>query len=160
LVAIKYPEGFDTLLRKNSGELCRLLRGRLQELFQDDLLDWAEANLAEVEKRLGARHAVAHSIWTAADRSEMVSVQLLASLRSQQELDKLLRERGAAAEWETLHPKAGGPGPQTAEDLEKVRVGLEDAATWLEGARFRLASALFAGSPPGARQVLDPRDFT
>jgi hypothetical protein len=130
--------------------------GRLRELFEDDLPGWAEANLAEVERRLGTRHAVAHSIWTADDRSELVNVHLLTSLQSQEEVDKLLFERCVAAEWRTLHPKTGGPGPQTTDELEKVRLELEEAAAWLEGARFTLASALFAGKPKGARRVLNP----
>jgi hypothetical protein len=159
LHALKYDEELGSLLRRQSSELCRLLLRRLRELFEGDLLLWAEKNLAETGRRLEARHAVAHSIWTAADRSELLCVELLNNLRGQADLDKLLLECGAAAQWKTIHPKTGGPGPQTGEELAKARRSLEEAETWLEGARFTLASALFAGKPAGARQVLNSQDF-
>ncbi|MEU0553809.1 hypothetical protein [Dactylosporangium sp. NPDC006015] len=159
LLAIKHPDEFDELLKRNSSMLLKELRRRTEELFEGQLLSWALANINEVQKRIEARHAVAHSIWTPADRSEFVSVQLLAEIGGQDELDRLLAERGSMAEWKTHHPKANGPGLQSMHELEKARVDLEDAATWLEGLRFTLASALFAGKPPGARNVLDPDSF-
>ncbi|WP_433128586.1 hypothetical protein ACQPWW_02180 [Micromonospora sp. CA-240977] len=159
LLALKHPEGFETLLRKESSKLYKGLERRVTELFGGPLLEWTLANLEEVKARIEARHAVAHSIWSVADRSESISVQLLANLRSQEELDQLLAERGELAEWKTLHPRKNAPGPQTLEELQKIRIGLEDVADWLEQLRFTLASALFAGKPEGARKVLDPRSF-
>jgi hypothetical protein len=122
-------------------------------------LKWALANLAEVRRRIEVRHAMAHSIWSPADRSEFVRIEVLAGLGSQEELDALLFQRGADADWQTLHPKTNAPGPQTMDELQTARRDLETAADWLESLRFTLASALFAGSPPGARRILDPRSF-
>ncbi len=159
LLAIKYSKDFEGLLKKNSSDLYKILEHRLVELFEGSLFEWTTTNLQEVLKRIEVRHQVSHSIWNPADHSDRFSVELLAGIRSQEEVDNLLFERGVSAEWETLHPKTGGPGPQTLNDLKKARVDLEDAARWLEGLRFTLASALFAGEPTGARQVLDPRSF-
>ncbi len=159
LLAIKQSKDFEGLLKKNSNDLYKILRRRLVELFDGSLLEWATANLEEVRKRIEVRHQVSHSIWNPGDHSDRFSVELLAGIRCQEEVDSLLFERGASAEWETLHPKTGGPGPQTLNDLKKARADLEDAAQWLEGLRFKLASALFAGGPSGARQVPDPRSF-
>jgi hypothetical protein len=65
-----------------------------------------------------------------------------------------LRERGKSAKYTTLHPRGGGPGPQEIAELDQIRVDLEDSKNILEGLRFVLASALFAGSPAGAKKVL------
>jgi hypothetical protein len=159
LLAIKHSNDFENLLKQNSSELYKILKRRLVELFEGELLERATMILEEVHKRIEVRHQVSHSIWNPDDRSDRFSVELLAGIHSQEEVDRLLSERGASAEWETFHPKTGGPGPQTLNDLKKARADLEDAAQWLEGLRFTLASALFAGKPTGARQVLDPRSF-
>ncbi|MEV6799665.1 hypothetical protein AB0M91_15135 [Micromonospora rifamycinica] len=159
LLALKYPEDFETLLRRESSKLYKAVDRRVREFFEGPLLEWTLVNLEEVKARIEARHAVAHSIWTVGDRSEMISVEILVNLRSQEELDQLLIERGELAEWKTLHPRKNAPGPQSVEELQKIRTGLEGAADWLERLRFTLASALFAGKPEGARKVLDPRSF-
>jgi hypothetical protein len=80
LLAIKHPEDFDELLKKNSSVLLKALNRRTEELFEGQLLSWALGNIEEVRKRIEARHAVAHSIWTPADRSESVSAELLEKL--------------------------------------------------------------------------------
>jgi hypothetical protein len=43
--------------------------------------------------------------------------------------------------------------------LRKIRIELEEAQEWLTSLRFTLASALFVGKPPGAREVKNPRDM-
>jgi len=159
LLAIKYSKSFEELLKQNSNELYKTLKRRLVELFEGELLGRATTGLEEVRKRIEVRHQVSHSIWNPDDRSDRFSAELLARIRSQEELDRLLSERGTSAEWQTFHPKTGDPGPQTLSDLKKARADLEEAARWLERLRFTLASALFAGEPTGARQVLDPRSF-
>lgn len=159
LLAVKHSTDFDALLKPNSSELFKVLKSRLAELFQGQLLEWANSNLEEVRKIVEVRHAVAHSIWTPGERDELLSVELLLGIRSQGEIDRLLLERGASAAWTTLHPKIGAPGLQTMDELQKARKDLEDAAHWLEALRFTLASALFAGKPEGARRVLNPKDF-
>jgi hypothetical protein len=159
LLAIKHSKNFEALLKKNSGELYKALKVRLAKLFEGPLLESSTENLEELHRRIEVRHAVTHSIWTPDDRSDLFSVEQLLGIRSQEELDSLMAERGKSADWKTLHPKTGVPGPQTLNELEKARVDLEEAAEWLKQLRFILASALFAGKPPGARQVLDPRSF-
>ena len=81
-------------------------------------------------------------------------MQALSSLRSQENLDELLRQRGSSARWQTLHPKASAPGPQETAPLAQIRMSLEASKHWLGMLRFTLASALFAGIPEGARAVL------
>jgi hypothetical protein len=156
LLAVKHSNEFEELLKMNSSNLCSALMDKLNVLFEGDLHSWARSNLTQVQKMIEARHSVAHSIWTPSQESELFSVQLLVGIESQQQIDELLLKRGASAVWTTLHPKKGGPGPQTLVELETVRANLEAAAEWLEQLRFTLASALFAGKPPGARRVLDP----
>ena len=156
LVALKHPNQFDDLLKMSSSSLCSTLLNKLDELFAGDLYNWAKSGMTQVQQFIEGRHSVAHSLWTPSWDSELFSVQVLAGIRSQQEIDNLLLERGASAAWTTLHPKKSAPGPQTLAELEEVRTNLEAAADWLEQLRFTLASALFAGMPPGARQMLDP----
>jgi hypothetical protein len=146
LLAIKHSKDFEALLKENSGDLYKALKRRLGELFEGPLLEWAIKNLEEVRKRIEVRHAVSHSIWTPGDQSELLSVELLVGIRNQEEMDRLLLERGAAADWKALHPKANAPGPQTLNELKEARVDLEDAAEWLQSLRFTLASALFLAS--------------
>jgi hypothetical protein len=159
LLAIKHSKHFETLFKKNSGELYKALKLRLAKLFESRLLEWSTENLEEVRRRIEIRHVVTHSIWTLDDLRDLIGVERLVGIRSQEELDSLLAERGVSANWKALHPKTGVHGPQTLNDLEKARKDLEEAAEWLKRVRFTLASALFAGKPPGARQVLDPRSF-
>lgn len=159
LLAVKYSKDFHALLKKNSSELLGALKTRLSELFEGSLFEPTATNLDEVQRIIEVRHAVAHSIWSPGQDNELLSVELILGIRSQEEVDRLLLERGSSAAWTTLHPKTGASGPQTLEQLQKARKNLEDAAEWLEGLRFTLASALFAGKPKGARRVLHPRDF-
>jgi hypothetical protein len=100
-----------------------------------------------------------HSIWTPEDRETFLSAEALETVQSQEDLDKLIRERGAAAKWRAFSPRGDGPGPETVEELTTIRRELEDAQDWLMNLRFRLASALFAGKPAGARKVLNPKDL-
>ena len=79
---------------------------------------------------------------------------ILAGLGSQDELDELVQARGRAAKYTTLHPRGGGSGPQEIAELDQIRAHLEDSKTTLEQLRFVLASALFSGSPTGAKEVL------
>jgi len=54
------------------------------------------------------------------------------------------------------HPKTHGAGPQSLTELRPIRADLERAQEDLQSLRFKLASALFLGMPPGTRQVLEP----
>ncbi len=54
------------------------------------------------------------------------------------------------------HPKTHGAGPQSLTELRPIRADLERAQEDLQSLRFKLASALFSGMPPGAKQVLEP----
>lgn len=159
LLALKYRSSFADLLKQNSMELRKALKSEVERRFEGDLLQSVGKGLEEVRRRIELRHTVVHSIWTPGDSSDRISVELLRKLRNQEEVDKLLLERGASADWTAIHPKTGSPSPQTLEQLEQVRSDLEDAANWLDRLRFTLASALFAGTPSGAREVLDPRSL-
>ncbi|ADL45974.1 hypothetical protein Micau_2433 [Micromonospora aurantiaca ATCC 27029] len=159
LVALKAPQPFDALLKINSSGLHKKLIARVGEFFEGELRDYAEGVLATVRERLEARHSVMHSIWTPDDRQRLFDAKALQALGSQEDLDDLIRQRGETAAWRTLHPKANAPGPQTLEELERIRIELEEGQDMLTALRFTLAGALFAGKPAGARRVLNPRDL-
>jgi hypothetical protein len=159
LLALKFPERFEMLLKLNSSQLRKKLQHRTHEFFENELLEHTEGVLNLVQDRLENRHLVMHSIWTPEDRETFLSAEALETVQSQEDLDKLIRERGAAAKWRAFSPRGDGPGPETVEELTTIRRELEDAQDWLMNLRFRLASALFAGKPAGARKVLNPKDL-
>jgi hypothetical protein len=105
-------------------------------------------------ERQDQRHVAWHSLGTPEPPGTLFKVGILAGLASQHELGELVQARGRAAKYTTLHPRGGGPGPQEIAGLDQIRADLEDSKNTLEQLRFVLASALFAGSPAGAKEVL------
>ena len=85
-----------------------------------------------------------------------ISILDLAVAESEEAMDQLLRRDVDSPAWERLHPKAHGAGPQSLKESRPIRDDLERAQEDLQSLRFKLASALFSGMPPGAKQVLDP----
>jgi hypothetical protein len=159
LVAIKYPEPecpepLDALLTWPSSRLHKQVRKELERLFEGDLLEYAQAAVNAAARHLDRRHAVVHSFWEPHPHDTMFKVEVLASLKSQQELDELVRQRGITARYETRLPRGGGSGPQEIAELEQIRADLEASKYNLDRLRYALASALFAGSPAGAKTVL------
>ncbi|NMO57526.1 hypothetical protein HH310_40965 [Actinoplanes sp. TBRC 11911] len=159
LVALKGSMSFEELLKKSSGDLIKTVKQKNTEFFEGEMHEYANRVLDAVRGILDSRHSVMHSIWSTEDRKTLLSAEALRTIRSQEELDTLIRERGAAAQWRTFHPKAQAPGPQTLEELGQIRRELEEARGGLTTLRFTLASALFAGKPPGARRVVSPQDL-
>jgi hypothetical protein len=154
LVAIKYAEPLDILLTWSSSRLHKQVRKELERLFEEDLLELAVAAVDAAAIQLDKRHVVVHSLWEANPRDTSFKVDILAGLTSQDELDALVRERGRGARYRTRHPRGGGSGPQEVAELAQIRTDLEASKYALDRLRFVLASALFAGSPSGARKVL------
>lgn len=154
LVAIKYAEPLEVLLTWPSGRLSKQVRKELERLFEGDLLEQALATVDIAAVQLDKRHVVVHSLWEANPRDTSFKVDILTGLTSQDELDDLVRERGKAARYKTRHPRGGGPGPQEVAELARICTDLEASKYALDRLRFVLASALFAGSPAGAREVL------
>jgi hypothetical protein len=154
LVAVRYGEPFDVLLTWQSKPLVKEIRKELRRLYEGDLLALALAAVDDAARRLEKRHAVVHSLWEPDPADTMFKVQVLAGLSSQAELDELVRERGRTTRYQTRHPRSGDPGPQETAELEQIRTDLEDSKYALDRLRYTLASALFAGSPAGARTVL------
>ena len=126
----------------------------MKRRFEGDLLDTALAAVDCAADRQEKRHACLHSLWMPEPRDTSFKVGILAGLDSQDELDELVRERGKSAKYTTLHPRSGGSGPQEIAELDQIRADLEDSKNTLERLRFVLASALFAGSPAGAKKVI------
>lgn len=156
LVAIRHPAPFEELLRQNSSDLLKTARRCFEELFEGDLLESALQDLAAARTALDYRHSVAHTIWNLNGAPAAISVAELAEAESEEAMDRLLRRDVDSPAWETLHPKSRGAGPRSLEELRPIRVDLERAQEALQELRFKLASALFAGTPPGAKQLLEP----
>lgn len=159
LLAVKYPEpddpeSLDVLRTWSTGRLAQQARKILKRRFEGHMLDVALAAVNCAAERQDKRHAVLHSLWTPEPGDTSFKVGILTGLGSQAELDELVRERGRAAKYTTLHPRRGGQGPQEVAELDQVRADLENSKNTLERLRFVLASALFAGSPAGAKEVL------
>jgi hypothetical protein len=159
LLAVKYPEpenpaSLDVLRTWPTSRLAQHARNVLKRRFEGHMLDVALAAVDCAVERQERRHAVLHNLWTPEPRDTSFKVNILMGLGSQAELDDLVRERGRAARYTTLHPRGGGPGPQEIAELDQIRADLEDSKNTLEQLRFVLASALFAGSPAGAKEVL------
>jgi hypothetical protein len=156
LVAVHHPEQVEALLRWSSKRLVATLHTAIGELFVPPLSSNALAVVDSAYAALERRHAVAHTIWTLPGREAAISVDALSQAMTAEERDVLMRRDVPSENWTTLHPKTQGPGPTLLEELEQVRVGLEDAALTLRNEAFTLASALFAGKPRGAKHVLNP----
>ncbi len=159
LYAVKYPEpenpaSLEHLRTWSTGRLAQQARTVLTCRFEGDLLDTALTAIDRAAERQQKRHACLHSLWMPEPRDTSFKVGILAGLESQDELDELVRERGRTAKYTTLHPRSGGPGPQEIAELDQIRADLEDSKNTLERLRFVLASALFAGSPAGAKKIL------
>ena len=159
LLAVKYPEpanpeSLDVLRKRPTSRLAQQARNVLKRRFEGLLLDVALAAVDCAAERQEKRHAVLHNLWMPEPGYTAFKVHFLTGLGSQAELDDLVRERGRAARYTTLHPRGGGPGPQEITELDQIRADLEDSKNALERLRFVLASALFAGSPAGAIEVL------
>jgi hypothetical protein len=159
LLAVKYPEPenpepLHVLRTWPTGRLAQQARKVLKRRFEGHMLDVALAAVNCAAERQDKRHAVLHSLWTPEPRDTSFKVSILTGLGSQAELDEMVRERGRVAKYTTLHPRRGGTGPQEIAELDQIRADLEDSKNTLEQLRFVLASALFAGSPTGAKEVL------
>ena len=158
LYAVKYPEpenpeSLERLRARPTSRLAGQARKVLNYRFEGELLDIAVAAVDCAVERQEKRHACLHSLWIPEHRDTSFKVGTLAGLESQDELDELVRERGRSARYTTLYPR-GGAGPQEIAELAEIRADLEDSKYTLERLRFLLASALFAGSPAGAKKVL------
>ncbi len=159
LLAVKYPdpenpESLDVFRTWSTSRLAQRARDVLERRFEGHLLDVALAAVNCAVERQEKRHAVLHNLWTPESGDTSFKVDVLMGLRSQAELDDLVRERGRAARYTTLHPRGGGPGPHEIAELDQIRADLEDSKNTLDQLRFVLASALFAGSPAGAKEIL------
>jgi hypothetical protein len=159
LLALKYPEpenpeSLDVLRRWSTSRLTEQAQRVLKRRFEGHLLEVALAAVKCAAERQDTRHVVLHSLWTPEPPDTSFKVGILAGLASQDELDKLVQARGRAAKYTTLHPRGDGPAPHEIAELNQIRTDLEDSKNTLEQLRFVLASALFAGSPTGAKKVL------
>jgi hypothetical protein len=156
LVAIRHPARFEELLTRSSSDLYKAVKKRLKELFEGNLLETALQDLDAARNALDYRHSVAHTIWSLRGAPAAISIADLAGAESDEAMDHLLRRDVDSPAWETLHPKSQGAGPQSLKELRPIRADLERAQEDLQALRFKLASALFSGTPPGAKQVLEP----
>lgn len=101
-----------------------------------------------------------HTVWTLTGPDAVTpAADLVAALESSDPDVALAALVGCDVDsegWRTVHPRTGGPGPASVAELRGIRRELEHAKDSLTNLRFRLASALYAGKPPGARRVVDP----
>lgn len=115
----------------------------MNELFEGQLLEHARAIVQTAYAALDHRHVVMHSVWTLTGPDAITPVDEVLSALESSDPDAALAALVScdvdSAGWSIVHPRSGGPGPASVAEL-----------------RFRLASALYAGQPPGARQVVHP----
>ena len=114
LLAVKYPEpenpeSLGVLRRWPTGRLAEQAQRILKRRFEGHMLDVALAAVNCAVERQDKRHLVLHSLWTPEPSDTSFKVGILAGLASQDELDELVRARGRAAKYTTLHPRGGVP---------------------------------------------------
>lgn len=151
LLALHHPAPVEELLKLPGKRLCDELRKRIDELYSGELSQTARALVDQAQQHLWGRHAALHSVWRVARRQfgpYPAGSELATRMGSGPGVDPFQPELHA------FHPRTGDPGPETVEELRAIRLDLEAATDTLEHLRVVLASALFAGTPPGARQVL------
>jgi len=151
---------FKDLRRRSSAWLRDKSLDRMKELFEGQLLDHADAVVKTAYAALDHRHVAMHSVWTLTGPDAIrPAVEVLSALESSDPdaaLAALVRGDVDSEGWSSVHPRSGGPGPASVAELRGIRRELEEAKESLTDLRFRLASALYAGKPLGARQVVHP----
>lgn len=151
---------FEDLRRRSSAWLRNKSVERVEELFEGELLGNAQAVLQAAYTALDHRHLAMHTVCTLTGQGAVTPVDdLVAALESSDSdaaLAALVGRDVESERWRAVHPRTGGPGPASVAELLIIRRELEHATDSLTELRFRLASALYAGQPLGARQVVDP----
>ena len=151
---------FEDLRRRGSAWLRDKSLDRVEELFEGELLENARAVVLAAYTALDHRHVAMHSVWTLTGQDAVTPADdLVAAFESSNPdaaLAALVGRDSDSEGWRAVHPRTGGPGPTSVAELRRIRRELEPANDSLTALRFRLASALYAGKPPGARRVVDP----
>jgi hypothetical protein len=151
---------FEVLRRRSSAWLLDKSLDRVEELFEGQMLEQAREVVQAAYSALDHRHIAMHSVWTLTGPDAMTSVPDLVTALESPDPDAALAAlvgRDVDSEgWQAVHPRTGRPGPESVAELRGIRRELEHAHNRLTDLRFQLASALYAGKPPGARQVVDP----
>jgi len=151
---------FEDLRRRGSAWLRDKSLDRVDELFEGQLLEDAQAVVLAAYTALDHRHVAMHSVWTLTGGDAVTPADDLEAALESSDPDAALAAlvgRDVDSEgWRTVHPRTGGPGPASVAELRRIRRELEHANDGLTELRFRLASALYAGKPLGARRVVDP----
>jgi len=151
---------FEELRGQSSAWLRNKSLNRVAELFEDPLLEQARGVVQGAYTALDHRHVAMHSVWTLTGPDALTpAAGLLGALESSEPdvaLAALVGRDVDSEGWRTAHPRTGRPGPASVVELRDIRRELEHAMGRLTDLRFRLASALYVGKPPGARQVVDP----
>lgn len=151
---------FKDLRRGSSHCLRDKLLGRVNELFEGELLKDARAVVKAAYVALDRRHVAMHSLWILTGPDAITpAVEVISALESSDPDSALTALVGRDVDsegWSSVHPRTAGPGPASVAELRRIRGELEQAKESLTELRFRLASALYAGKPLGARQVVRP----
>lgn len=151
---------FEDLRRRSSAWLRDKSVSRVEELFEGELLQNAHAVVQAAYAALDKRHVAMHTVWTLTGQAAATPVDDLVTALESPDPDEALAAlvgRDVESEgWRAVHPRTGGPGPASLAELRVIRRELEQANDSLTELRFRLADALYAGQPLGARQVVDP----
>jgi hypothetical protein len=149
---------FEKLRRGSSRWLRDTSLDRLEELFEEELLEHARDTVQAAYRALDHRHVAMHSVWTLTGSDAMTPApDLVAALESPDPdaaLAALVGRDLDSEGWRMVHPRTGAPGPRSLAELCSLRGDLERALARLTELRFRLASALYVGKPSGARRVI------
>ncbi len=130
---------------------------RVEELFEEELLEDARETVRAAYTALDHRHVAMHSVWTLTPDALTPVPDLVAALESPDPdaaLAALVGRDLDSEGWQTVHPRTGAPGPSSVAELRRIRGELEHARDRLTGLRFGLANALYLGKPSGARRVI------
>lgn len=135
---------FEDLRRRPSAWLRDKALDRVKQLFDGQLLQQARDVVQGAYTALDHRHVAMHSVWTLTGPEAMTPVpDLVAALESADPDAALAALAGRdvdSAGWRTVHPRTGGPAPDSVAELRGIRRDLEDAQARLTDMRLLLAA--------------------
>ncbi len=143
---------FEKLRRGSSRWLRDTSLDRVEELFEEELLEHARDTVQAAYMALDHRHVAMHSVWTLTGPDAMTPVpDLVAALESPDPdatLAALVGRDLDSEGWQTMHPRTGAAGPGSLAELRRIRGELEHAGTASQGCASVSEALSTSESPP------------